>query len=89
MDCSICLSTIVNKITTICNHTFCKDCISKWCSINKSCPMCRTPINIVPTQLPKIKSKIYNEDGSLIHRRQNYLDRYMGGELELEDVIGL
>ena len=42
--CSICLNNFNNKISTKCKHSFCKDCIMDWISINNNCPMCRNII---------------------------------------------
>lgn len=41
--CVICYEYINNKniITTKCNHYFCYSCISNWCDIKDSCPVCR------------------------------------------------
>jgi hypothetical protein len=45
LECSICFKHLIknNSITTICNHTFCSDCILQWISISNSCPYCRKP----------------------------------------------
>ncbi|KAI9366508.1 ATP-dependent protease La domain-containing protein [Pilaira anomala] len=47
LDCSICLSTLVEPITTQCGHTFCKDCLIRtMTNLNtRSCPFCRTKLN--------------------------------------------
>lgn len=39
-NCSICLSTLHDPVTTQCGHTFCKTCLIML--QNRSCPMCRT-----------------------------------------------
>ena len=50
-ECVICMGSINNenneKFTTSCNHVFHKDCLSRWCQQNNSCPSCRT-INVLP-----------------------------------------
>ena len=28
-------------VRTICNHLYCRDCIYKWLSKNKTCPVCK------------------------------------------------
>ena len=30
-----------------CNHKFCENCITEWSNKNNSCPICRSPINLV------------------------------------------
>ena len=90
MDCSICLETPINKVTTTCNHIFCGDCLNKWLHIRSNCPLCRQPINIPTIPLPVIPSlSRYDENGNLRNRRQNYLDLYMDGHLEYENVLHL
>ena len=39
--CPICMDKIKKKITTSCNHSFCKTCIKTWCKQNNNCPLCR------------------------------------------------
>ena len=34
----------IKYIKLNCNHDFCEKCISIWCSINNSCPLCRSEI---------------------------------------------
>lgn len=50
-ECVICMGSINNEnnesFTTHCNHVFHKDCLSRWCKQNNSCPSCRT-INVLP-----------------------------------------
>ena len=40
-DCPICLISIDDGFTTICNHTFCKQCLVEALTRNPSCPICR------------------------------------------------
>jgi hypothetical protein len=42
-QCPICYEND-SDLETICNHVYCKSCISKWLTTNNSCPKCR--INI-------------------------------------------
>jgi len=43
-------TTIADKtILKKCNHSFCKDCISKWLLRNTSCPNCRTHVSYTDT----------------------------------------
>ena len=46
-ECTICLNSLdsVEDIrTTICNHTFHKQCIQNWLRYNVTCPICRDPL---------------------------------------------
>ena len=46
-DCTICYSTINDPILIpCCQNIFCGNCIMKWMDTNKSCPMCRSSINV-------------------------------------------
>lgn len=38
--CSICQDTIKNPVETLCHHLFCKECIEKWFTDHKTCPIC-------------------------------------------------
>ena len=48
-DCSICLENIIyeehKKITT-CKHTFHKECMARWMSLNHNCPLCRKNLDL-------------------------------------------
>lgn len=50
-SCTICMIELVNNddnnlefIKLSCNHQFCNKCISEWCVINNSCPLCKKEI---------------------------------------------
>jgi SNF2 family DNA or RNA helicase len=46
-DCSICYSTISNPVLLpCCQNIFCGGCIMTWFNTTKTCPMCRSDINI-------------------------------------------
>lgn len=46
-DCTICYNNINNPILIpCCQNLFCGTCIMKWLDTNKSCPMCRSSINV-------------------------------------------
>ncbi|KAF2076926.1 hypothetical protein CYY_001764 [Polysphondylium violaceum] len=42
--CSICQEKMVSPIVLRCNHIFCEDCVSQWFEREKTCPLCRSPI---------------------------------------------
>ncbi|KAI7889906.1 uncharacterized protein EV154DRAFT_512792 [Mucor mucedo] len=46
-DCSICLSTLTEPITTQCGHTFCKECLIRSMTDlpSRNCPYCRTQLD--------------------------------------------
>ena len=45
IQCSICLEEKHDKVTNSCNHSFCRDCLSSWRSINNTCPLCRNELD--------------------------------------------
>ena len=49
--CGICWSPFFEPILTLCNHTFCYDCIETWCEQHTSCPSCRQDITDDPSNL--------------------------------------
>jgi len=46
-ECPICLNNIssLDKITTKCNHIYCKTCLKSWLEEKDSCPICRHTIS--------------------------------------------
>lgn len=42
-ECAICLDTFMCPVMLIeCKHSFCSDCIVKWCSKSNICPLCKS-----------------------------------------------
>lgn len=48
-DCPICFDTMIDPITTICGHNFCKYCLYS-CQMS-NCPVCRCPIDSFDYQI--------------------------------------
>lgn len=91
-NCSICLEnhSHLDTITTNCNHTFGKVCINQWLNRNNSCPLCRSVItNVNIIKINPVNTSRYDEHGNLINRRQNYLDLYLDGNLQYEEVLNM
>eukprot|EP01132_Coremiostelium_polycephalum_P001341 gene1341-1693_t len=42
--CAICQEKMVAPILLRCNHMFCEDCVSQWFEREKTCPLCRAPV---------------------------------------------
>ena len=42
--CTICLEPCLNGVQLPCTHTFHKQCIQKWLTVNQSCPNCRITV---------------------------------------------
>ena len=55
VECAICLdNSTMNMTTTICGHTYHKECIDRWVKTNASCPTCRKSLKQIKT-IPKFK----------------------------------
>ena len=49
-DCVICLDTIKHECRELsCSHSFCVECIDKWLTINKKCPLCNKEVEDIKT----------------------------------------
>lgn len=66
LECQICLDLLVEPVTTMCGHTFCKLCLLRYLKDKINCPMCRKLIlqskdtlnkNVVLENLIKSKYK--------------------------------
>lgn len=55
LSCDICNETFCNPITLICQHTFCRQCIS---NNIKECPLCRVKIPAIPVQTNEILEEL-------------------------------
>jgi hypothetical protein len=47
-ECIICFNKIINSDDikkTVCNHSFCKNCLNHWLENNSCCPLCRKKFN--------------------------------------------
>ena len=43
--CPVCLENLKHPCAmSDCQHSFCFDCITEWCKLNASCPLCKEPI---------------------------------------------
>ena len=50
--CAICQDPLSVPLTLPnCSHTFCEHCIHQWLSRNRSCPLCRAPVRLLPPSL--------------------------------------
>ena len=45
--CSICFNILNSTIQPPCGHLFCTNCIFKWYDISKTCPLCRSPFELI------------------------------------------
>lgn len=53
IECVVCYNEVPNTKAerTVCNHVFCKHCLSKWLKRNHTCPLCRSQLREPTTVL--------------------------------------
>eukprot|EP00800_Vazella_pourtalesii_P017417 TRINITY_DN529_c0_g2_i1.p1 TRINITY_DN529_c0_g2~~TRINITY_DN529_c0_g2_i1.p1 ORF type:complete len:454 (-),score=75.41 TRINITY_DN529_c0_g2_i1:355-1716(-) len=56
-QCSICLNDVRDKVSLKCEHSFCYECLVKWCATKETCPLCRSKI----TQLNEMDRSLPNQ----------------------------
>lgn len=49
-ECSLCFRLFYQPITTICGHTYCKNCLISSLQYSKNCPLCRAKLFDHPSQ---------------------------------------
>merc|ERR1712130_555566 len=81
-ECPICLDLInpSMKATTICNHTFCVECINKliWSSsLEFDCPVCRKLLKSEDIKFMQRKQKKNQNVPLALEEFQNYVQRVM------------
>ena len=68
-DCSICLEILGDDLEEIyglnCQHTFHRDCITRWLHTNPNCPLCRQPVDA---------DSRYVQDGIITEERRLYIE---------------
>lgn len=48
LECTLCLKLFYEPTTTICGHTFCKQCLLRCVRHNSKCPICRAALYVNP-----------------------------------------
>lgn len=48
MDCQVCYALLLDPITTICGHTFCRNCVARVLDHSNLCPICRRTLFMHP-----------------------------------------
>lgn len=48
MECQVCYSLMLDPLTTMCGHTYCRKCVTRVLDHSTSCPICR---RVLPTPL--------------------------------------
>jgi hypothetical protein len=102
MDCSICYETVPTGLKLFCGHSYCKECLFKWCTqgSNENCPTCRKPINFRGYSAlkerwhdEKMESQFSEQFGNIIDRIFEYVTRIKAlqdedpDDLEIDDLI--
>ncbi|CAI5709937.1 unnamed protein product [Peronospora destructor] len=88
LECSVCLSSNAVAEISACGHTFHPHCFLRWFRLNRSCPLCRGPVDkiqlaqslTVQNELEAIMAELEDESMPLVGERSPALDL-----MELED----
>ena len=87
MECPICFEHKPG-ITTICNHTFCEDCITAFCVKTLNCPLCRQLILDEPISIKILNDSIKNAlTNSSIKHQNKYWSEYLSLQQQVSDGI--
>ncbi|KAL3421960.1 traf-like signal [Phlyctema vagabunda] len=90
--CPICRVALIKPVTTICDHTFCRECLQTAWDSNKSCPIDRRSLNLPEDIIPSPKIVLNQLDalkvrclccGDPLPRSmlRNHLNRYCSNAL--------
>ena len=77
--CPICIGDIEDKKTTVCNHDFCKICITEWekTGVNgKKCPVCRQKLAFKNTNVNNVPTSKCLCGGSLSNRYHKFTKKH-------------
>lgn len=87
-ECKLCYNLLFQPITSICGHTFCRECLERCLDHRAECPCCRRPLDqylkgthkmAVTEELEKILVKYfpgdYNERMKKFNEKMNTLNR--------------
>ena len=87
-ECKLCYNLLFQPITTVCGHTFCRECLERCLDHRAECPCCRTPLDqylkgnhkmAVTEELEKILVKYfpgdYNERVKKFNEKVDALNR--------------
>ncbi len=78
MDCVICMQKIKDKVTTACNHEYCRECILQWILKKHNCPVCRSFLIV-----KSITGRLTRQGASTM-RIYTALERFTEGPRSLE-----
>jgi len=77
MECPICLEEKDDITTTICNHKFCKDCISTIIVTSITCPLCRGLLLDETISMKALNESIKHLLGSISKKKKKlFLKKY-------------
>lgn len=67
LECVLCLKLFYEPVTTPCGHTFCRTCLFRALDHNQGCPLCRSPVVLLPDHpvtitIQKMLEKYYPEE---------------------------
>lgn len=67
LECVLCLKLLYEPVTTPCGHTFCRTCLFRALDHSQGCPLCRSPVVLLPDHpvtitVQKMIEKYYPEE---------------------------
>lgn len=67
LECVLCLKLFYEPVTTPCGHTFCRTCLFRALDHNQGCPLCRSPVVLLPDHpvtitIQKVLEKYFPEE---------------------------
>ena len=71
-ECPICYDNMNNlgennkPVKILCNHKFCKNCVSKWFCKNEECPLCKKNMNECLQNINNDKNEIRNNTDEIV-----------------------
>ena len=66
LQCIVCKDLLCRPHTLGCSHTFCADCIFGWAKRDKSCIICREPLEALPTVVRQLDALTTKLAGSVL-----------------------
>jgi superfamily II DNA or RNA helicase len=87
-DCSICFSTIKEPILIpCCQNLFCGNCVMKWLDTNKSCPMCRTVVNVKELVYVSKKDQFDNSKDESKEEKKQEVSKKLSKQDKVYDIV--
>ena len=85
--CTICFCNQENKtVTKCCNNSFCFECICKWLKVQKKCPLCKTEILKIDTDLLVIREPEEEDEEEIIDGQNKLMKKLETFKYLINDI---